>query len=147
MAYNRLVGLKKGKRAFCACFLMSAAGGFVYIYTHARTRKGFGLSFLFRKLNKVGSDTLTSLENKTRSVMFRKLNKGRDEKRSTGFLGRSGSLISKAANGRGLSCLCIRTHARALAPFFLFRSFLIRKNSFIFFILSLYISFFFFFFL
>ena len=52
------------------------------MYVHTRTRKGFGLgrAFLFagkfRKQNKVGSDTLTSLENKTRSVMFRKLNKG-----------------------------------------------------------------------
>ena len=43
MAYNRLVGLEKGNCAFLGCFLMSAAGGFVYIYTHARTRKGFGL--------------------------------------------------------------------------------------------------------
>ena len=73
MAYNRLVGLEKGNCAFLGCFLMSAAGGFVYIYTHARTRKGFGLgrAFLFagkfRKQNKVGSDTLTGLENKTRS--------------------------------------------------------------------------------
>jgi hypothetical protein len=76
MAYSRLVGLEKGNCAFLGCFLMSAAGGFVYIYTHARTRKGFGLGsclenktksarLLFRKQNKVGSDTLTSLENKT----------------------------------------------------------------------------------
>lgn len=69
MACSRLVGLEKGKCAFLGCFLMSAAGGLVYIYTHARTRKGFGLgrAFLFagkfRKQNKVGSDTLTSLEN------------------------------------------------------------------------------------
>lgn len=76
MACRCLVGLEKDKRAFCACFLMSAAGWFVYIYTHARTRKGFGLSFLFRKQNKVGSDTLTSLENKTRArCLFRKQNK------------------------------------------------------------------------
>ena len=69
MACRCLVGLEKGKRAFLGCFLMSAAGGVVYIYTRTRTRKGFGLgrAFLFagkfRKLNKVGSDTLTSLEN------------------------------------------------------------------------------------
>ena len=44
MAYNRLVGLEKGNCAFLGCFLMSAAGGIVYIYTHARTRKGFGSS-------------------------------------------------------------------------------------------------------
>jgi len=41
MAYNRLVGLEKGNCAFCGCFLMSAAGGFVYIYTRTRTRKGY----------------------------------------------------------------------------------------------------------
>lgn len=82
MACRCLVGLEKGNCAFLGCFRMSAAGGLVYIYTHARTRKGFGLGRAFpfagkfRKLNKVGSDTLTSLENKTRSVMFRKLNKG-----------------------------------------------------------------------
>ena len=35
MACRCLVGLKKGKRAFCACFRVSAAGGLVYIYTHA----------------------------------------------------------------------------------------------------------------
>ena len=69
MAYNRLVGLEKGKCAFLGCFLMSAAGGFVYIYTHARTRKGFGL--------------VVCLENKTKSARvfpfagkFRKQNKG-----------------------------------------------------------------------
>lgn len=54
MAYKCLVGAEKGKCAFL--------GGFgVYTYTHAR--EGFGLSFLFRKQNKVGSDALTSLEN------------------------------------------------------------------------------------
>lgn len=59
MACRCLVGLEKGKRAFYGCFLMSAAGGVVYIYVHARTRKGFGLgrAFLFagkfRKQNKV----------------------------------------------------------------------------------------------
>ena len=69
MAYNRLVEPEKGNCAFCACFRVSAAGGFVYIYTHARTRKGFGLGRAFpfadkfRKQNKVGSDTLTGLEN------------------------------------------------------------------------------------
>ena len=71
MACRCLVGLEKGNCAFLGCFLMSAAGGFVYIYTRTRTRKGFGsvgLSFLFRKQNKVGSDTLTSLENKTRAL-------------------------------------------------------------------------------
>ena len=72
MAYSRLVGLEKGNCAFLGCFLMSAAGGFVYIYTRTRTRKGFGLGRafpfagkfrkqnkgfppLFRKLNSVGS--------------------------------------------------------------------------------------------
>ena len=65
MAYNRLVWLEKGKRAFIGCFRVSAAGGFVYIYVHARTRKGFGLSFLFRKQNKVGSGFPS---------LFRKLN-------------------------------------------------------------------------
>ena len=42
-----LVGLEKGKRAFYGCFRVSAAGGFVYIYTRTRTRKGFGLGRAF----------------------------------------------------------------------------------------------------
>lgn len=71
MACSRLVGLEKGNCVFLGYFLMSAAGGLVYIYTHARTRKGFGLGrafpfagkfrkqntgfpSLFRKLNSVG---------------------------------------------------------------------------------------------
>ena len=87
MAYNRLVGLEKGKRAFYGCFQVSAAGGFVYIYTHARTRKGFGLGSCLENKTKSARlvPLLTSLENKTRSVMFRKLNKGRDEKTVNGF--------------------------------------------------------------
>ena len=91
----------------------------MYIYTRTRTRKGFGLgrAFLFagkfRKQNKVGSDTLTSLENKTRSVMFRKQNNGRDEK--TGQRVFSRSLSEKRQTVAGCP-----THARALAPFFLF---------------------------
>lgn len=35
MPCSRLVGLEKGNYAFLGCFLMSAAGGFVYIYTRA----------------------------------------------------------------------------------------------------------------
>lgn len=71
MAYNRLAGLEKGNCVFLGCFRVSAAGGFVYIYVHARARKGFGLGraflfagkfrkqntgfpSLFRKLNSVG---------------------------------------------------------------------------------------------
>ena len=84
MAYNRLVWLEKGIRAFLGCFLMSAAGGFVY--TRARVRASARL--LFRKQNKVGSDTLTSLENKTRSVMFRKQNNGQAVNGQRVFLGR-----------------------------------------------------------
>lgn len=59
-------------------WLFSDVGGGLCTYTRARVRASgsVGLSFLFRKQNKVGSDTLTGLENKTRSVMFRKLNKG-----------------------------------------------------------------------
>ena len=131
-------------------------------YTHARARVRASARLLFRKQNKVGSDTLTSLENKTRavprclenktrSVMFRKQNKGRDEKTSQRLFSVVGralpSYLKSGKRSRAVLSLCIRTHTRALAPFFLFLSFLIRKNSFFFFILSLYISFFFFFFL
>lgn len=73
MAYNRLVGLEKGNCAFLGCFRVSAAGGFMYTRARVRASGSVGLSFLFRKQNKVGSDTLTSLENKTRvfrSVVF-----------------------------------------------------------------------------
>ena len=87
MPCSRLVGLEKGNCAFVGCFLMSAAGGFVYIYTRTRTRKGLGSARLaysdkFRKQNKAFP---RCLENKTRSVMFRKQNKGRDEKTVNGF--------------------------------------------------------------
>jgi len=64
MAYNRLVGLEKGNCAFCACFQVSAAGGFVY--ARARVRA------MFRKQNKVGSDTRK--QNKGFPPLFRKLN-------------------------------------------------------------------------
>ena len=92
MACRCLVGLEKGNCAFIGCFQVSAAGGFVYIYTHARTRKGFGLgrAFLFagkfRKQNKVGSDTLTGLENKTMVGM---------KKQSTGFFSVVGRVSSR----------------------------------------------------
>ena len=142
MACSRLVGLEKGNCAFLGCFLMSAAGC-VHIHARARVRasarSGFPFAGKFRKQNKAFP---RCLENKTRSVMFRKLNKGFSVGRVFS-VGRS--LLSYLKSGK--RSRAVRTHARALAPFFLFRSFLIRKNSFFFFILSLYISFFFFFFL
>ena len=72
MAYNRLVGLEKGKRAFLGCFLMSAAGGFgcVHIHTHARVRASAWL--LFRKQNKV---LLYYDKALNYSLLFRKQNK------------------------------------------------------------------------
>lgn len=152
MACSRLVGPEKGNCAFYACFRVSAAGWFVYIYTRTRARVrasgSVGLSFLFRKQNKVGSDTLTSLENKTRafhrclenktrSVMFRKLNKGRDEKTSQRlFL----SCLKNGKRSRAPS-LCIRTHARALAPFFSRFRFFYREKVFFLFFFLLYIFF------
>lgn len=69
MAYNRLVGLEKGKRAFLGCFLMSAAG---CVRTRARTRKGFGLSFLFRKQNRYSGKFRK--QNTGFPSLFRKLN-------------------------------------------------------------------------
>ena len=112
MACSRLVGLEKGNCVFLGCFLMSAAGGFVYIYTRTRTRKGFGsvgLSFLFRKLNKGFP------------LLFRKQNNGRDEKTVDGFfLGRrSFSLLSKKRQTVA-GCLVYvytRTRARWLRSF------------------------------
>ena len=79
--------------------------------------------------------------------MFRKQNNGRDEKNSQRLFSVVGRYLKSGKRSRAVLSVCIRTYARALAPFFLFLSFLIRKNSFFFFILSLYISFFFFFFL
>ena len=113
MACGRLVGLENGKRAFVGCFLRSAAGGVVYIYTRTRTRKGFGLGRAFCLENKTTSARI--LENKTRAFHRCLENKTRVgmKKRSTGFFS---VVILKAANGRWL-----RTRARALAPFFLFR--------------------------
>ena len=73
MACSRLVGLEKGKRAFLGCFLMSAAGGFVYARARVRASGSVGLSYLLASLeNKTKSARI--LENKTRSVRFRKLN-------------------------------------------------------------------------
>ena len=78
MSYNRLVGLEKGKRTFLGCFLMSAAGWFVYIY--ARTRKGFGLgrAFLFagkfRKQNRLGYSDKFRKQNTGFPSLFKKLN-------------------------------------------------------------------------
>ena len=143
MAYNRLVGLEKGKRAFYGCFQVSAAGGFVYIYTHARTRKGFGLGSCLENKTKSARlvPLLTSLENKTRSVMFRKLNKGRDEKTVNGFSRSSvGLLLSYLKSGkrsRAVLSMCTYTRARVGSVlslsvfsypkklFFLFHSFFI----------------------
>lgn len=70
MACSRLVGLEKGNCGFLGCFLMSAAGGFVYIYTRTRTRKGFGLG--------------SCLENKTRSARAFPF-AGKFRKQNTGF--------------------------------------------------------------
>ena len=55
MACSRLVGLEKGNCAFLGCFLMSAAGGFVYARARVRASGSVGLSYL-----------LASLENKTK---------------------------------------------------------------------------------
>ena len=65
------------------------------------------------------------------------------KKQSTGFFS---VVILKAANGRGLSCLCIHTHTRArwLRSFLAFVSF-IGKNSFFFFSFFYIFSFFLFF--
>lgn len=98
MACRCLVGLEKGKRAFCACFRVSAAGGFVYIYTRTRTRKGFGLGRAFpfadkfRKQNKVGSDTRK--QNTGFPSLFRKLNKGLSVGRFVFWLKNSQRLFS-----------------------------------------------------
>lgn len=74
MPCSRLVGLEKGNCAFLGCFLMSAAGGFVYIYTRTRTRKGFGLGSCLENKTTVGSDTLFRKLNKGFPLLFRKLN-------------------------------------------------------------------------
>ena len=90
------------------------------MYVHTRTRKGFGLgrAFLFagkfRKQNKVGSDTLTSLENKTRSVMFRKQNKGFSVGRFVFWLKNSQRLFSRSSVGLLLSCLKSGKRSRAV---------------------------------
>ena len=130
MAYNRLVGLEKGIRAFLGCFQVSAAGGFVY--TRARVRASARL--LFRKQNKVGSDTLTSLENKTRSVMFRKQNNGQAVNGQRVFLGR---YLKSGKRSRAVLSMYTYTHARVGSVlslsvfsypkklFFLFHSFFI----------------------
>ena len=125
MACSRLVGLEKGKRAFYGCFQVSAAGWFMYIYARARTRKGFGLGRAFpfankfRKQNKSArlcSDTLTSLENKTRArCLFRKLNNGLSVGRV--FLGRASPLLSdKRQTVAGSFSVYVHTHAR-VSPF------------------------------
>ena len=119
MACSRLVGLEKGNCVFLGCFLMSAAGGFVYIYTRTRTRKGFGsvgLSFLFRKLNK-GFPLLFRKQNNGRlgySDKFRKLNTVGMKKPSTGFFSVVGRSLSYLKSGkRSRAVLSMYTHVRA----------------------------------
>ena len=107
-------------------------------YTHARVRAS---GFLFRKQNNVGSDTRK--QNTGFPSLFRKLNKGRDEKTVNGvFLGRC---LKSGKRSRAPS-LCIRTHTRArwLRSFLAFVSF-IGKNSFFFFSFFYIFSFFLFF--
>ena len=103
-------------------------------YTHARARVRAS-GFLFRKQNKVGSDTRK--QNTGFPSLFRKLNSVGMKKRSTAFLGRC---LKSGKRSRAPS-LCIRTHARALAPFFSRFRFFYREKLFFLFFFLLYIFF------
>lgn len=110
-----------------------------YTYTRARVRAS-GSARAFHRC----------LENKTRSVMFRKLNKGRDEKTVNGFsrssVGFLLSYLTKRQTVAGSVFVYTYTHTRArwLRSFLAFVSF-IGKKSFFFFSFFYIFSFFLFF--
>lgn len=130
MAYNRLVGLEKGKCAFLGCFRCRRRVE-LCTYTHARAR----VRAMFRKQNngRLGYSGKFRKLNTGFPLLFRKLNTCRDEKTVNGFSRSVGFSYLKSGKrsvytytrARVGSVLSLSVFSYPKKLFFLFHSFFI----------------------